>query len=664
MIGLPVRHQVVAFLLVAMGCSLATAETAPADSSHANVPVMTITGAKTELPSSDQTRVKIPAIEVQDPGSLADIGGLIPSARVATNSRGDSHLMIRGAPERHVQAFLDGIPLNLPWDERVDLQTIPITGSGRIEGTRGLTTLLAGPGVLGGSVNIMASAYDPSAPHTRVGLAAGEHVFGQTNLENNDRYGAWDVVSALGYHGRDAQNLSQGVVESDGADVRLNSDLSQYSGLLRGSRTVAGVGRLNLLATGWTAKKGVPAELHLGNEARFWRYPVRERALFGASLELPLDDAGIWDLSTAVSADFFHQEIDARGPNGWRTEPVSGQDYEKNWDRTGYAKVRATHWLGELTQLALQTTGRYTHHREIQTVGGPTDTYSQWLASVVLEAEFHPIATWRVRLGAGLDHAATPEAGPQPSNDPDSHPAWNLRITHPVPGNAEIYLGASRRSRAPSLRELYSGSLGRFVPNPDLKPEQQNLYEVGYTRVTRQWRLEAAAFLLFLEDGIEKVSLNNPTRQFQRVNQTEIRVPGLELVGGWSMAPDLELSLQHTILAARVKVAGEFDAAAEDRPDYLSRVGLNWNPLLGPGAMIEATVTGGRWSADSTTPDGLRRLPAGIVWSSRLRWRLGPVTRPIELHARLDNIFAQRVDDQIGLPNPGRTFTAGAAISF
>ena len=126
----------------------AGAESAVADSLLTNVETMIVNGARAQLPSPDKTSVEMPAIQVQDPGSLADIGGLIPSARVATNSRGDSHLMIRGAPERHVQAFLDGIPLNLPWDERVDLQTIPITGTGRLDGIRGLTTLLDGPGVL------------------------------------------------------------------------------------------------------------------------------------------------------------------------------------------------------------------------------------------------------------------------------------------------------------------------------------------------------------------------------------------------------------------------------------------------------------------------------------------------------------------------------------
>jgi len=419
------------------------------------------------------------------------------------------------------------------------------------------------------------------------------------------------------------------------------------------------------LATAWSAEKGVPIEMHLADaDKRYWRYPVRRRALFGASLAVPLNHAGTWDLSTAVSADFFNQEIDPRGPENWDTELRAGQDYEKNWDRTGYANVRATHWLNATTQLAVQATGRYTHHREILTVGGASADYSQWLASVVAEAEFRPLDQWKVRLGAGFDHTATPESGPQPSNEADSHPAWNARATRAMPGNAEVHLSASLRSRMPSLRELYSGSLGRFVPNTDLKPEQQRLYEAGYARVAGPWHFEVAAFLLYLEDGIEKVGLNNPERQFMRMNQTELRVPGLEMSGGWRLRPDVELSLQHTVLSARVESENGFDNPAEDRPDYLSRAGLNWNPGSGPGLLVESVLTGARWSADSTAPEGLRRLPAGVVWNMRVRWLFAHPARQVELMARLDNVFNQRVDDQVGLPNVGQTFSAGATISF
>lgn len=654
-----------AWLLAAAATTPAGAATAPADSLITTLPAMTVSGEQAELPGPDRTLIGAPLIAVQDPGSLADVGGLIPSARVTTNSRGEAQLMIRGAPERHVQSFLDGIPLNLPWDERVDLQTVPLFGAGHLEGTRGLTTLLDGPGVLGGSVKIVAPAYDVDAAHSRIVIMAGDHVLGCTNLQHQGRRGAWELLGTAGWQGRNAVTLPRGTIERNGAVRRLNSDLSQYSTLVRASRPVRGVGRLHLLGTFSSAEKGAPAELHLGDDARFWRYPTRKRTLLGASLQMPLDQAGRWDLATVLSADFFEQEIDPRGPDLWDTVQLPGQDYEKNWDRTGYANLRATHWFGAATQVSLQTTARYAHHREMLRVGGPTSAFSQWLVSTVAEAEFHPAGAWQVRLGAGTDHAATPETGPQPANGGQSHPAWNARVTRPLGDQVEVHVAASQRSRAPSLRELYSGALGRFVPNPDLKPERQRLVEAGCARQAAQWRLEAAAFLLYLEDGIERVGYGDPAlRQFKRVNLTEIRVPGLEVAGGWWPAPDLEFSLQHTVLAARVAGDGTFNRPAEDRPDYLSRAGLGWDPATGPGARVEAVVTGSRWSADTTAAVGRRRLPPGVVWNARLSWALAHPARGLDLHMRLDNVFDQRVDDQVGLPNAGRTVSGGVAAQF
>jgi len=568
--------------------------------------------------------------------------------------------MIRGAPERNSQAFLDGIPLNLPWDERVDLETIPITGVGRLEGRRGLPSLLDGPGVLAGSVRILPPQLNGLKERTLVSIAAGEHGLGRANLTHQREAGAWDLLGAGSMQKRDAWPLP------GGDELRQNSDLKQYSLLLRGSREVSGTGRLNLLATGWSGEKGVPAELHLGDDARFWRYPVRKRALFGASLALPF---GEWDLSSLVAADFYEQEIDPRGPNNWGAPLAEGDDYEKDFDRTGHAQLGLTRWLGAASRLSFQGNVRYTQHREILVFGGPTNSYAQWMTGLVMEGEHHFGQDWGLRAGAGWDHAATPESGDKNKAGGFNAPALNLRMSRQLGLRSELYLSASRRSRFPSLRELYSGALGRFVPNPDLLPEQQDLLEAGVTAQSNTWHFTGAAFLQYLHDGIEKVALAGPDRQFMRVNRTEIRVPGLEVAGGWRMRPDLEVTAQHTIMAARVEVDGSFDQPAEDRPDYLSHVGVSWRGFTGPGALIEAAVTGPRWSADTTdTDDGLTRLPAGVNWNLRLswRWELGgdaefPGTE-LEAHLRLDNVFDQWTDYQVGLPEPGRIFSGGLMV--
>jgi len=644
----------------------ATDDVAPADSSAVILPDLVISSFETAPPDPDRTVIEAEAIAFSNPGSLADLGSLLPSVRLAVNSRGDSHLMVRGAPERHVQTFLDGIPLNLPWDERVDLETVPITGAAQLEATRGMVSLLDGPGVLAGSVQVMTPRAWQNPVRTRLNILAGEHGFGRVGLQHITTAGSWQLVGAGNWQGRDAWPLPGNHPQAADNELRRNSDLSQYSLLLHGGRSIAGTGHISFLATGWSGEKGVPAELHLGDKARFWRYPVRKRLLLGSSLNLPLNDGGTWDLEANASADFYRQEVDPRGPDGWDDPKISGQDYETDNDQTGYGRVKLTHWFHDTAHLALQGTARYAQHREILVVDGPELDYAQVLASLVAEGEYHPWAGTTLRAGLGFDTAATPETGDKPSRSGDTAPAFNVRVVQRVQGQLEVHAGASLRSRFPSLRELYSGALGKFVANPDLVPEQQELYEVGLKTSGLRWHIEGAAFLSYLHDGIEKENLGGTSGQFMRVNRTEIRVPGVEVIAALDLWKDMAVSIQHTILVARVEASGVFDAPAEDRPDYQSRLQAQWQRNTGPGVLVEAVVTGPRWSADATdTTDGLRRLPAGVTWNMRLGWRFAPLGKAnLEAYVRAANIFDQWVDSQVGLPEPGRVLSAGMSLGF
>lgn len=651
------RTLVAAGLLAAtIICGTARAATAVADSLLQGVEEMVVSGQAAPPPEEGSTRVPAPVVQLRDAGNLAELGVILPSVRVAVNSRGESSFMVRGAPERHSQAFLDGIPLNLPWDERVDLQSIPITGVGRLEGRRGLPSLLDGPGVLSGSVRILPPEMVGHEPWSRLSLTGGEHGLWRGTVTHQRKTGAWSLLGAAAAESRDGWPLPAG------GDRRANSDARQASLLLRGSRAVADGGRLNLLLSGWDGEKGVPAELHLGRDARFWRYPLRQRLLMGGSVHLPL---GEWELAAMTAADFFNQEIDPRGPDRWGAPREPGDDYEKSWDRTAHAMAGATRWLGPDTRLTLQGNLRYTHHREILAEGDPTLAYAQWLTGLVLEGEHRWTSGWDLRAGLGWDHAATPEAGNKPRTPGFDAEALNLRLSKELGRRGRAFAAVSRRSRFPGLRELYSGALGRFVANYDLLPEKQNLLEVGLEAHDPRWRVAAAGFWQRLDDGIERITLPGPDRQFMRVNRTRIRVPGLELSGAWRLRHDLELSAQHTILDARVEEDGRYDRWAEDRPQYLGRIGLDFHRFTGPGMLLEAAWTGPRWSADATDElDGLRRLPAGIVWNVRLSWMWDLAGREAGVHLRLDNVLDQRVDYQVGLPDRGRLLSGGFRLDF
>lgn len=647
------------FFMVTANPSLGDEAPAYADSNA--VEEMVVSGVRRSALEGNETEVPSAQVKMRNPASMADLGGILPSVRVSTNSRGESTLMIRGAPERHVQTFLDGIPLNLPWDERVDLESIPITGLARLEGRRGLPSLLDGPGALAGSVRILHPGLR-GRQSARLGLSLGTGGEVRANLTGQRKYGSWNTLAAGSWHNRD-----HFPVPGTG-DARFNSDVGQLSLLARASREVAGHGRLNLLFTAWGGDKGVPPENHLGDDARFWRYPLRSRALFGSSLYLPLGDH-LWDLNAMVAADFFRQEIDPRGPDGWDQPLVNGQDYEKDFDRTGHLSLGLTRWVSSRGSLTLQTHLRYTQHRESLTVGGGVNSYSQLLGDAVLEGEFFGPGNLKVRLGAGLDGASTPESGDKVQAESFTAPAFSLHATKPIGLWNDVYASASRRSRFPSLRELYSGALGRFVPNGDLVPEEQDLVEVGFSRKSANWDLSAGAFLQYLNNGIEKMALPGPDRQFMRVNRTKIRVPGLEFQGNVQLGGPWQLSGQHTILAARIETESGYDQPAEDRPDYLTRLGINKTALRGPGTLIEAEITGARWSADATNAEtGLTRLPASIKWNARLSWRWvfekAGHTRNVETFVRVDNLFDQYSEYQIGLPVPGRVFSVGGSVGY
>lgn len=56
----------------------------------------------------------------RQPRSIADALRGLPGVSVRPNSRGEVVSRVRGAEERQTQVFLDGAPLTVPWDGRIN----------------------------------------------------------------------------------------------------------------------------------------------------------------------------------------------------------------------------------------------------------------------------------------------------------------------------------------------------------------------------------------------------------------------------------------------------------------------------------------------------------------------------------------------------------------
>ena len=86
--------------------------------------------------------------------SVEDALRKMPFVLVRKNSRGMAEISVRGSQSRQVAVLLDGVPLTLAWDHRADPSVIPIMGAQNITMVRGLPSILGGPNVLGGVVEV------------------------------------------------------------------------------------------------------------------------------------------------------------------------------------------------------------------------------------------------------------------------------------------------------------------------------------------------------------------------------------------------------------------------------------------------------------------------------------------------------------------------------
>ncbi len=630
------------------------------------IPVLVVGSNRARTAEPDRVSLGEVVIGPRDAWSVAELGFLLPATQVNVNSRGESLLMIRNAPERHVTVFLDGIPLNVPWDERVDLSMVPADAIARLEASRGVGSVLDGPNTLAGSVNLVPPTRQYNGQQTHCGFQLGEGAFAEGRLLHQRRHGDWQLLAALAHRQQDGFQVPANLEAPfhQAGNLRTNSDLKQTSALVRLARKLGDNGSWRLLLAGTDGDKGVPPETHLASEARFWRYPLLHRGILGFGLDLPLGGPRKWELAASAGVDYYRQQIRQYDDSTYSGPALlPGTPFEDDKDGTGTARIRATRHWGTSAKVSLMTVARYTQHREVLEISGPQTSYAQWLLSSVVEADWDMGADWDLRGGLGYEFASTPETGDKPPRDPTDAAVGLVRLTWQPLSKTALHASASRRSRFPSLRELYSGALGRFVPNPDLMPERQDLLEVGGVFRNEWWNVGLAGFASFLADGIERVVLSNGEDQFQRINVSRIRTLGLEFVTSLRSARGVSLTGHYSLLHTRRQEEGSYTEPVEDRPDYLTSWTLAWIHGSGLQLLTEITAVGARFSADLTDEeDGFRRLPAQATWNLRLGYFLYDLARGwprTEIFLRLNNVTDVQVDAQLGLPGPGRVLMAG-----
>ena len=597
-----------------------------------------------------------------------------PFVLVRQNSRGEMELSVRGSDSRQAAVLLDGVPLSLGWDHRTDPSLIPITGGESIIIVRGLSSLLNGPNTLGGTIQIEHERASGARARGR-----SSHAWLGSSIDRDAAYvltagggratGSLALKAGITHRMRDGFRLANGIIDTGSSDgLRTNSDSRQLDGFVSARWSGEAGKGLGLVLTAFDAERGVPPELHI-QDPRLWRYPYQSRfvaALSGRSgtRTTPL---GFASFDVGAGYNVGRSKIDSYSNMRYRT--IVGE--ELGAERTATGRAQATHSFFSGVQLRGAVTTADVRYTETLSPATGVD-YRQRLWSAGSEIEV-PVGG-RVSLATGLvhDRAATPLSGGRPVQAPFS--AWGVRggVTGALSADLRLHASASRRSRFPSLRELYSGALNRYEPNPALQPETLLGIEGGMT-VDRKLgpipdvTFQVVAFRHNLDDAV--VRITQPDRRFKRVNRDRIRSTGLELLAGVASgtSPGREISLTGDALLQQIDVfdalAGNAQRHAENQPEARGMLELGIPLPLLVRATANARFTGTQYCEHPEL--GEQRLEVQNVLDVAVQRRFqlsGTAFSELRSIIALDNVADRAAYDQCGLPQPGRSLRLGIQL--
>ncbi|HET7274674.1 MAG TPA: TonB-dependent receptor [Longimicrobiaceae bacterium] len=656
----------VASVLLALASPLSAqvvGDTIPQDSVFAlEGVVVSTTRQVTTVGGASALTVTVDSMHVPPAPSLEMVLREMPFVQVRQNSRGQTEIAVRGSESRQVAVLMDGIPLTIGWDHRTDPSIVPMMGARSVMLVRGLSSVLHGPNVLGGVIEVDVSqggtpALDmPQEVQLRAGLDhlggyALSAVGGQPVQFTN---GDLEIRAGIGYSSRPGYALASDVNDPAAEDgIRTNTDAEHVDGFAALRYHSLDGGWLGFSASAYKGERGVPAELHV-EEPRLWRYPDSSRllAVLSGGTGMVTTPLGEGDLEASFGVDLGTTEIESFTTNQY--DVIAGT--ESGDDRTLTFRALGDHTIGAGMLSSAFTYADVTHDELID--GTEANRYRQRLWSLGSELSFPVAGTAEISGGIVIDGADTPESGDKPPLD--RLWAWGGRLggTTLIGEDVRLHASLSSRARFPSLRELYSGALGRFEPNPDLRPERLLGGEAGATLQRDNLELQGVVFHHRLSDAIVRASVGNG--MLRRENQHEIRSTGIELLAGWNAEG---ISILGDLMVQRVNVIDPSVPSGERLPEHMPtfRTGADLTIPVGLGvrALAAAQYTGEQFCVH---PDLETKVELG--GSFRADLGLDRAWDGFRTTLSLDNVGDSAIYDVCGLPQPGRTLRLTVETDF
>lgn len=622
---------------------------------------------------------------------------LVPGVSTSlAGGRNETNIWIRGFDRWRVPLSIDGIPIYLPYDNRVDFGRFATADVSEIQVTKSFTSVIDGPGALGGAINLVSRQVTrPFEGDARVGASFdqnGAYNGIVTDIFAGSKQDNWYIQGSgtenYRSHWRLSDDFKPGSFENGGN--RDHSGSQDYKVNFKVGYTPNATDEYSINVIHQEGDKDTPfQDTRLpASQAKFWTWPDWDKQSVYWLSKTAIDDLGSY-VKVRAYYDRFYNVLDIWDNANFNTMKSTSAQISTYDDRAAGGSVELSKvLLGGMDVVRTAFHYRWDQHNsQAQTNGNPGQWYKQpWLEdaentySVAFENIFHPSQAWDITLGASYDYRQMLKADdwntlpaikgvvPAPYGILVNYPTADKRAVNPelavayhYSGTGVVHASLSERTRFPTLFEMFSSRFGTSTGNPTLRPEKSVNWETGIADTLGSTHLGANVFYSRMMDAIEPVSVYFPSlgkSYNQNRNIGTENHAGFELEASTRILPTLDAGANYSYLMRQVL---NHVAVATDTPRHHVFGYVDWRPLEGLSVVPSVEFNGKRWLQSAANMNTYYRGADAAVANIKIAY---DITKAINIEVGLNNIFDTNYQIEDGYNAEGRNIFTNLRVKF
>lgn len=426
-----------------------------------------------------------------------------------SGNRNELTVKVRGFDSRQVPVFFDGIPTYVPYDGNLDLGRFMTSELESIEVSKGYTSLLQGPNLMGGAINLTTAT--PKKPfEANVSFSQG-FARGADNAYNTSaRVGARNDLGFIQVSGSQYKQRFLGLPGSDD-----NNALAGSNGRRAHS---ASDDKRGMVKVGWTpretdqyvftylkqdgSKDSSPSAKKVTNWA-WWEWPDYNKESFYFNSTTQVTD-GI-NLQGRLFHDKFENTLYMYQNPKPGKKPQDG--YSRYDDFSNGASLQLGIDMRENDLLSFSAHWKDDVHRAQKEKGGDWLRYKDRTYSVATEYQWAATQDLDIIGAIGYDWRDSRQVDKGADDNSQHAFNWELMSKYTFANQDNMRFSVSDRSRFPTQKERYTtekpGKDEEAIINPNLKAERALTFDLTYEgNITDKWGYQASLYHNRVDDAI------------------------------------------------------------------------------------------------------------------------------------------------------------------